>query len=612
MNIKKTLSVLLVGIMILSAFCYPLTSIAAEDYSYKIDKALAEKLETMDDDEEVSVSVWVEDIDHEAVKAQALATIKGKVSDDVYEIARASDNIGKLLGLKEKESAKSIEQQKNDSLEIQKFVAAVRKISSGKYIAHNKQIFNKIIGKPKKKDYICKYAPNANVILTKGKIKDIIKQKNIVSIYYSPDIKFKQDNREIDLNQKSISSEFYTVTGLYNMRHIYGFDGSGMRVGMLELYSPRVQYVTNRTTYKSYGNNSTGNHSTKVAKLMVGKIDDYIGAIPFADLYYANNKNNINCIKPAIEDLLDDMVTAVNLSFGYTNGLPYNTYGDYAKWYDHVALYHNVHLVFAAGNFGLNGIPATNMSYNSIVVGACGENNEIYNNSSFVNDSAVTYKPDMIAPGFGNNVFVDETGSSEAPGTSFAAPLVTSAVIQLAQANAVLEVNPTLMKAFLMSGSKITSYMSSEPVYSQNGGDSIALSRQYGSGMLNVINSYVAAGYNYYITGQATSGFTPQTTPKTIKGLNKKIRVALCWDKKVLLSGDHSQATATNQNLDRFRLKVTSPSGKVFKSSYEYDNKQMVTIYPGEKGTYSFTVERMTGSYSGYTVNYAIAYSIQV
>lgn len=617
MKLKKLLSIILIGTLVVSVFCYPLSAIAKEDYSYKIDKALAEKLEKMNDDDVIPVSVWLKDIDHESIKTQALQQIKGKVSDDVYKIAQATGNELELLKLKEKESSKSILQQKKDSLDIQKYIVAERKISADKYIKQNKRIIEKIIGEIKNEDYICKYVPNANLNLKKSVINEIIRHEEIDSVYYEPNIKLTYDDverKDSYINEKTVSTEFYTCTGLDTMRSVYGFDGSGMRVGMLENSNVHKPYVTTRTIYNVNGpvnNNGTAKHPTIVAKLMVGCLSDYTGAIPYADLYYSCLPDGTSSIKPKMELLLDNQVTAINCSFG-ANIDGYNMYDDYSKWYDHVALYHSVHLVFSSGNYGSTGIMSTNMSYNSIIVGNCNNDGEIHSTSSY-NNNISSYKPDIVAPGTGGNIIPDYPGPStlEPQATSFSAPLVTSAVIQLAQSNAVLEVSPTLMKAFLMSGSKITSYMSSEPMYSQLYSENIALSRQYGSGMLNVVNSYVASGYNYYITGQASPSFTSQNTQKNVKGLNKKIRIALCWDKKVIISGTHSGANVTNKNLDRFRLKVTSPSGKIYKSSYEYDNKQMITIESGEKGMYSFTVERMTGSTSNSTVNYSIAYSIQ-
>lgn len=67
--------------------------------------------------------------------------------------------------------------------------------------------------------------------------------------------------------------------------------------------------------------------------------------------------------------------------------------------------------------------------------------------------------------------------------------MVTGAVAQLCQISSSLKLNPRLIKAVLLAGTKITDSMNEDEVITQTGGN-IALSKQYGSGMLNVINSY--------------------------------------------------------------------------------------------------------------------------
>lgn len=167
-----------------------------------------------------------------------------------------------------------------------------------------------------------------------------------------------------------------------------------MKVGMLEsqgIINPNL--VTTYTT-KIHKVSSTPypytNHATTVAKLMVGYLDGYCGAIPNANLYhdsynksYIGNGVFVYNIKQRIESLIDNNVTAINCSFNV--GEQGNVYGDYARWYDHVSIQHNVHLVLTASNYGINGVPDSNMSYNAIVVGNCNNNGIISSTSSYCN-----------------------------------------------------------------------------------------------------------------------------------------------------------------------------------------------------------------------------------
>ena len=595
-----------------------MVSFAEEDFSYKLDKALTEKISNLSDDEKIPVSIWVEDIDHNEVKAQALNQIKNKVSTDTFAIAKAVDNGSELMRLNSKEIKKSLKKQKADSEEIQEYILAERSISAKKYLDKNKEIVEKVISKENKNvDYICKYAPNINMSLTKAEINDIIKSERIDKVYYAE--KLEVETPEIDEEAlsdiRSISTPFYNVTGLSTVRDAFGYSGEGMKVGLLECDRPIASMVTDRTIYGTndpYPNSTGQIHPTITSKLMVGHVDGYVGAIPDADLYYAMFNSNNSEVKSAAESLLSSGVTAINCSFGL---FPenYNVYGDFSRWFDHIALEHSVHMVFSSGNDGSTGVRSSNMTCNSIVVGNCSNDGEIDSTSSYNTLTTRPYKPDLVAPGTGGNILT--IGPSHLPATSFSAPLVTSAVIQMAEVSAVLKTNPRLMKAVLLSSSKITSYMNNEPVFSQLNGNAIALSQPYGSGMLSVTNAFVAFhDKSYYISSTLSSATNTSTTSKTIYGLNKKVRVSLCWDKKVQTpadgstSGDHL-GNAANISLDKLKLTVITPSGNVYNSAYTYDNKQMVTITNGELGTYQFVVTRLSTNPT--TVNYSIGISTQ-
>lgn len=99
MKFKKSISIILAIAIIALVGCNPLVSFAEEDFSYKLDKALTEKISNLSDDEKIPVSIWVEDIDHNEVKAQALNQIKNKVSTDTFAIAKAVDNGSELMRL---------------------------------------------------------------------------------------------------------------------------------------------------------------------------------------------------------------------------------------------------------------------------------------------------------------------------------------------------------------------------------------------------------------------------------------------------------------------------------------------------------------------------------
>lgn len=46
-----------------------------------------------------------------------------------------------------------------------------------------------------------------------------------------------------------------------------------------------------------------------------------------------------------------------------------NSYNQEAKWFDHIAFSHDVHVVIGAGNDGSLGVKGAAMAYNAITVG---------------------------------------------------------------------------------------------------------------------------------------------------------------------------------------------------------------------------------------------------
>ena len=468
--------------------------------------------------------------------------------------------------------------------------------------------------------YISRYAPNANIMLTKGQIAELAENVSVTDINYidttsnleSVEVLSDSEDDEAD---EPYDMTFFDVTGLSATRDAQGLNGFNMKVGMAEPFHPLSTISDTGTVTKVYNTTVAANmHASLVASIMIGRTIDengtllFEGAIPSANLYSAAIDAE-ECIKAGIEALLDEGVTAINCSFSYPKNNPvYNEYGDIAKWYDHISAHHNVHLVLTASNAGALGVVRSNNSYNAIVVGACDNNGTILESSSYITLNNFMNKPDIVAPGI---VSAPIYGSS---GTSFAAPMVTSAVIQLSQASPVLLSNPTLMKAVLLGNAKITSAMSSDNnVYSTANGTASAISQVYGAGMLNVSKAYSSfISDGYYKTGTMSPYSSGVSYDRVLsKSVGKTIRVCLTWNKMISTSDDHINGTITEHPLDTIKLTVTTPSGTVYSSQNLYDNKQMISFVATENGTYTFDVFRFGVGNSGEIVRYSLAYSKQ-
>lgn len=508
-----------------------------------------------------------------------------------------------------------------------------RNIAVDMYEDKNENFLNSIDCNENDVIYACKYAPNIILSLDKNQIYSLCENPNVTDIYYydeEAESLINEQNFDTTLNSVSSTSTYnftteqYDVTGISEMRDTFGFTGSGIKIGIIDYpfaNSSEIDYF-NEDTFALYYCSSKGitdsysSHGNCVSCIIAGNYsnsttgDTFVGAVPDAKLYATAGID----FRSALEVLLDNGVNVINSSMIF-GGDGNNNYGDTAKWIDHIVSQHNVTYVGAAGNSGENGVGSGQMGYNSIAVGCCNNNGTLASYSSYTNTDGKNYKPDLVAPGVSFVLPATRDSSTETPsassGTSFSSPMVTGAVAQLCQMSSSLKLNPRLMKAVLLAGTKITDSMNEDDVITQSGGN-IALSKQYGSGMLNVINSYAlySARKNYSSGSIASTTNTVTKTMSINASSGKLVRVCAVWDKPNTVSDSHSSGIITSPNIDTFMLKVTAPNGSIYTSYYAYDNKSMVSFISSGSGNYTIQLIRQ-GTAVNDSVSYALAASVQ-
>lgn len=508
-----------------------------------------------------------------------------------------------------------------------------RNIAVDMYEDKNENFLNSIDCNENDVIYACKYAPNIILSLDKNQIYSLCENPNVTDIYYydeEAESLINEQNFDTTLNSVSSTSTYnftteqYDVTGISEMRDTFGFTGSGIKIGIIDYpfaNSSEIDYF-NEDTFALYYCSSKGitdsysSHGNCVSCIIAGNYsnsttgDTFVGAVPDAKLYATAGID----FRSALEVLLDNGVNVINSSMIF-GGDGNNNYGDTAKWIDHIVSQHNVTYVGAAGNSGENGVGSGQMGYNSIAVGCCNNNGTLASYSSYTNTDGKNYKPDLVAPGVSFVLPATRDSSTETPsassGTSFSSPMVTGAMAQLCQMSSSLKLNPRLMKAVLLAGTKITDSMNEDDVITQSGGN-IALSKQYGSGMLNVINSYAlySARKNYSSGSIASTTNTVTKTMSINASSGKLVRVCAVWDKPNTVSDSHSSGIITSPNIDTFMLKVTAPNGSIYTSYYAYDNKSMVSFISSGSGNYTIQLIRQ-GTAVNDSVSYALAASVQ-
>lgn len=330
----------------------------------------------------------------------------------------------------------------------------------------------------------------------------------------------------------------------------------------------------------------------------------YEGGAPSSTMYLCAGYS----YKTAYEYFMEEGCDVINNSMSiYYSNTDYNQYSDISKWIDHISHQHNVHVVTSSGNYGSNGIYPNGMSYNSITVGKSNNSGDWSSPSSYCT-TGQEYKPDLIAPG--ESI---KTPGGYYSGTSFSAPLVTSAVAQFCQLSSVLRYNPCLMKAFILCSSKRNGYMKTNNIETLPNSSTPAVYRPAGFGVLSATNMYAAyVSQNQHLYGYMNTN--PTASFSRYISLNSNIdyqlRVVATWDKICTVSGSsHVNGTINELTLDRMFLNVVTPSGTTYKWYPNYDNKAIVSFKPTESGTYQFSVQRLNNTNG--SLRTSIAFSLQ-
>lgn len=591
----------------------------------KIDVVLQTKLDGLGNDDIIPVSLWFEEIDYDKVNNEVIDIVDNEVSDAVLSILEANGDDRTLLDLQSREVKKTIEEQKQDSLDMQKAIEAERDISSRKQLLENESNYDKLFSEDKPEIiYTCKYAPNIDLYLSKAQIYEVANSSEVTKLYYAdPTINLTTDEevQTSDSNEIAEYPTYFNVTGISSSKSVFGLYGAGVNVGIYDGDFSRTDDVTYfaRSNIKgtcisddAYVEKNNYSHGSMVACIIGGTKKDsagkiiYEGAAPYSNLYLTGGEGYT--YKQSIEYLISQGCNVINasVSVGYEGS--YNTYNEFSAWVDHVSTYHKVTLVLSAGNKGKQGVSNLNMSSNAITVGNCNIKDVLDDDSSYSSAIDLPYKPDIVAPGV--NI---HTPAGTSSGTSFSAPMVTGAVAQFCQLSAVLRNNPNLIKALLISSSKRTSVMRENAIESKPLTISTAIDRKYGSGILNTMNMYVSFhDYNYYQTGQIdkydkTVNLTQHLSVKN----SKMVRIAIVWDRiGVITSDNHSENNGITVKNDNIAVRITAPDGTYYDSVSNGDTKVLFS-FPATNASGDYKIEMTRLSYSGSNINYAVSCSVQ-
>jgi hypothetical protein len=525
----------------------------------KLSKNLQTQLETVDDDEILTLSIETLDIEQEKVHF--------KTHQSLSSIQRMKNN---LLNF-------SLIPTTQYSLED--YLLLKSQISSGDYLKHHGSIFQnshfmgKII-------YPSQLSPFQVIATNKKEISTLEQNPMIVSI----DLIHDTDGG----NSMSVAS---STTGLDFTSHHMGLRGNGIKIGLIEYegYPNPNEYPELRNTNIVYdfhqGQRKIGGytfHASLIASILSGRN----GIVPNATLY-ATSVTNGSSFYEKVEWLVKNNVDLINFS-GYVSSKADGTYGHISKWIDHISSRYNTTFVISAGNSYDRPLYTSSLSYNSIIVGAINtkgttmsSDDVMYAFSSHKEAHGGPLKPDITAPG---QIFIEE--NLNGIGTSISAPLVSGAVASVIEFKPMLKNHPEGIKAILSASAfrrTATDYgiYKSSPDYSDKEGSGVLNSRQ-------AIN-WILRNNRYLVTEMDYSKNFIHTFNAN---KNEMYRVALTWNKEVHSSSSNFGNMISDDPLIDLDLYVVDENGKIIARSVTASNNvELVMFRASQTGNYSIVVK---------------------
>lgn len=295
---------------------------------------------------------------------------------------------------------------------------------------------------------------------------------------------------------------------------------------------------------------------------------------------------------------------ALNLSWGSNIGL---TPGPLDRFYDDMTINRFRTIVKSAGNRDVpcaadGNVSSPGLAYNIITVGNFDDRNTvswtdaggdtIFNTCSSYKDPSSSHgdreKPEVAAPGTNINstTIASPWTGSIGSGTSFAAPMVTSAAALLMNRNSTLTIWPEINKAILMT-SAVHNLEGSGRLSERDGAGGIVLDRA--DDIARKASNQSDWGGIGYTCSTATN-----TTLDTIPASSgQRIRATIAFD------NDPAYGSYASQPAADLELQILNSSGAVVAQSISYDNTyEIVDFNAPASGTYTMRVNKFRCSYS--------------
>ncbi len=525
-------------------------SINPED---KLTEELKDAMNNVNDDEYISVYIWLNDTYGDELVYLHLSNKLGQNINNDTEESYINQQINNNAIKWEKSFSTENELLNFEAMTVESKAETLRNNANISNIISNDELISslnegkthrEIIEISERYQYLSDYR-DSRVAVNQGinerfyDVIDVEKCQNIMVDSLLPYIEMdckkeyiltlasKNETKEIGIliaSDIELMEETEAATTTTDDKYILGplntiYKGTGIKVGVFEKtgYDADADHLegANITPMSTYTGTATG-HATAVLSILCGQLKtmdqvEYQGIAPDITAFFVNGLHMD--MREFYWLIVEKDVAIINISQHIGIGtLSYNE--RYERFMDCLVKQYKVTIVTAAGNE--TNIISPGMGYNLITVGNMSntkDSNGKYiinaNSSSYEEIPYLTNKPDITA--FGTNVHMIYGGQEHnfGTGTSFATPMVTGTVALMMEANPKLISSPNSVKTLLMSTAdqnvspnNDNVIVSGTPTVTQNGAIGIAtgiLREKSGAGLLKPLQAIAAAiRYDYH------------------------------------------------------------------------------------------------------------------
>ena len=597
----KKLLIIVVAVVLLSSVLLIPNYAKGNNQQNKISEELQMHIDQ--GEEEIPVYIWFEDLDLDAINAEAEKAL-GYTQKDIQKVEDSIPSFNSNLNESDPEYDTELlaytEQtriQRAEVLEMQNYlIEKQREFARVAYENYNAENLQRIKLEAKQIVYVSRFTP---VIIASVLSSDIVQLQENEAVLW---LGYKQTSEPMEL----FSNALPAVDAKY-VRDTLGYDGYNVKVGMFDagqIKSTVTELSSTSITKLDSSYAPLSAHATSVAMVLSGSN----GFAPNVHLY---SHSNTTTIEQGLEDLINCNVSVINMSVGYERPVIENYYTDFEKWVDHIANSHNVSMVIPAGNDGMNlQIIQPGLSYNVNTVGGTNtkqtlsiSDDVLFNESRTGNGgTSGCAKPDFLAPAFYNNIYNDSWQYMLNGGTSLAAPAVTGIIAQMIECRPTIASKPAVIKAVLTSSTTRKLPLNSGGTSTEAWADTITA--QQGAGEVNAKKAIAILSNNHYASGTMSSTTITKTFPVTSS--DQYIRYSVAWIRGNVANCSSQNATAGVAANLKLRLFDTNNTA-LFTSNIPTSSVELAHIsINGVYGTYKAKIYRVDAGTNSF--KYAVAW----